>query len=144
MILPHAQFLSSPPPILILPKTQFLKPCVSLPAPHSFPRALNINRSALKCRAASLVSEPPQLELSDNNRRPFPAEVTRTVLELSTVGTLSTLSQDDGSPLGFGVRFALDFNGTPILCLNHGFSADTKRACSLHVKVRGFCLKVQS
>ncbi|KAG6418397.1 hypothetical protein SASPL_120601 [Salvia splendens] len=133
MILPHAQYLSSPPPILTLPKTQFLKPCVSLSAPPSFTRPLNNYRSALKCRAASLVSEPPQLELSDHNHRPLPAEVTRTVLELSTVGTLSTLDQDGGSPLGFGVRFALDFNGTPILCLNHGFSSDTRRACSLHV-----------
>lgn len=139
MIPPHAQLLSSPPPILILPTTHFLKPCISLSAPlkgASFIKPLKTsNRFGLKCSAASLVSEPPQLELSDDNRRPFPAEVTRTIVELSSVGTLSTLSQDDGSPLGFGVRFALDFNGTPVLCLNDRFSAD--RRCSLHVQVRG-------
>ncbi|XP_057797050.1 glutamyl-tRNA reductase-binding protein, chloroplastic [Salvia miltiorrhiza] len=135
MIPPHAQLLTSPPPILILPTAHFLKPRISLSAPPSFIKSIKINRSALKCSAASLVSEPPQLELSDHNRRPFPAEVTRTILELSSVGTLSTLSVDDGSPLGFGVRFALDFNGTPILCLRDGVSADRSRRCSLHVQL---------
>lgn len=58
-------------------------------------------------------------------------------MQLSSVGTLSTLTQD-GSPLGFGVRFAVDFNGTPVLCLNDvdaRFSADTHRRCSLHVQL---------
>ncbi|MBA0834065.1 hypothetical protein Goarm_006452, partial [Gossypium armourianum] len=37
-------------------------------------------------------------------------------MELSSIGTLSTLAQD-GWPLGVGVRFAVDAKGTPILCL---------------------------
>lgn len=83
----------------------------------------------------SVVSDPPRLELA-KNQKPFPAEVSRTVVELSSVGTLSTLTKE-GSPLGFGVRFAVDLNGTPILCLNEldtRFSVD--RRCSLHVQVR--------
>lgn len=37
-------------------------------------------------------------------------------MELSSIGTLSTLAQD-GWPLGVGVRFAVDAEGTPVLCL---------------------------
>lgn len=88
----------------------------------------------MKC-SVSVVSEPPHLELS-NNHKPFSAEVSRTIVELSSVATLSTLTRE-GSPLGFGVRFAVDLNGTPVMCLNdfdNRFSVD--RRCSLHVQVR--------
>ncbi|KAE8656897.1 Glutamyl-tRNA reductase-binding protein [Hibiscus syriacus] len=37
-------------------------------------------------------------------------------MELSSIGTLSTLAQD-GWPLGVGVRFAVDAEGTPVLRL---------------------------
>ncbi|MBA0836295.1 hypothetical protein Goarm_008523, partial [Gossypium armourianum] len=37
-------------------------------------------------------------------------------MELSSIGTLSTLAQD-GWPSGVGVRFAVDAEGTPLLCL---------------------------
>lgn len=56
-------------------------------------------------------------------------------MELTSVGTLSTLT-DDGWPLGIGVRFAVAPDGTPILCLNEAdrqFPAD-KRS-SLHVQL---------
>lgn len=56
-------------------------------------------------------------------------------MELSSVGTLSTLTQD-GWPLGIGVRFAVDKDGTPILCLNASskhFSVDRKS--TLHVQL---------
>lgn len=137
-MIPHAQLLTSynlPSPALILSRTHFLNPCNSLSAPAKGASSF-IKTSRLKCSAASVVSQPPHLELTGDNWRPFPAEVSRTVVELTSVGTLSTLAQD-GSPLGFGVRFALDFNGTPILCLNDvdaRFSDD--RRCSLHVQVR--------
>jgi hypothetical protein len=51
------------------------------------------------------------------------------------VGTLSTLTEENW-PLGIGVRFAVDEEGTPVLCLNASnrqFSID-KRS-SLHVQV---------
>ncbi|XVF86185.1 hypothetical protein PTKIN_Ptkin18bG0019800 [Pterospermum kingtungense] len=67
--------------------------------------------------------------------KPFPAEVSRTILELSSIGTLSAITQN-GCPLGIGVRFAVDAEGTPVLCLPHAstlFSHD-KRS-SLHVQL---------
>lgn len=56
-------------------------------------------------------------------------------MELSSSGTLSTLTHD-GWPLGIGVRFTVDSDGTPILGLNlsnRHFSID-KRS-TLHVQV---------
>lgn len=73
---------------------------------------------------------------SVNHHKPFPAEVSRTIMELTSVGTLSTLIQNDAWPLGIGVRFAVDTQGTPILCLNdtnRQFSLD--RRSSLHVQL---------
>lgn len=57
----------------------------------------------------------------NSHGKPFPAEVSRTILELSSVGTLSTPTQD-GWPLGIAVPFAVDPHGTPLLFLNHSTS----------------------
>ncbi|KAI9073045.1 hypothetical protein K1719_044965 [Acacia pycnantha] len=92
----------------------------------------NSSCKTLKC-SLSILSEPSQLEL--RSHKPFPAEVSRTIIELATVGTLSTLSQE-GWPLGIGVRFAVDPEGTPVLSLNSinkHFSFDPK--ASLHVQL---------
>lgn len=62
-------------------------------------------------------------------------------MELSSVGTLSTLTPD-GWPLGIGVRFVVDFQGTPILCLqpsNTAFVCDDAGS-TLHVQVIVFPL----
>lgn len=64
-----------------------------------------------------MASGPTHLELTNNEIKPFPAEVTRTIMELSSVGTLSSLTRQ-GWPLGIGVRFAVDCQGTPVLFLN--------------------------
>ncbi|KAK9282486.1 hypothetical protein L1049_005404 [Liquidambar formosana] len=88
--------------------------------------------TSLKC-SLSVISEPTHSELMTN--KPFPAEVSRTIMELSSVGTLSTLTQN-GWPLGIGVRFAVDPEGMPVLCLNASnshFSID--RRSSLHVQL---------
>ncbi|KAM1274574.1 hypothetical protein ACFX1Q_025382 [Malus domestica] len=56
-------------------------------------------------------------------------------MELVSVGTLSTLTQE-GWPLGIGVRFAVDPEGTPVLCLNASnrqFSIDMRS--SFHVQL---------
>lgn len=93
----------------------------------------------LKC-SVSVASEPAHLELVRN--KPFPAEVSRTIMELSSVATLSALTQD-GWPLGVGVRFAVDPQGTPIVCLNAShrhFSID--RRSSLHVQVKSSSMYV--
>lgn len=56
-------------------------------------------------------------------------------MELSSVGTLSTFNRD-GWPVGIGVRFAVDDEGRPILCLkecNREVEVDTRS--SLHVQL---------
>ncbi|KAH1066642.1 hypothetical protein J1N35_031629 [Gossypium stocksii] len=79
------------------------------------------------CSSLSTVSVPP----TKTGHKPFPAEVSRTIMELSSIGTLSTLAQD-GWPLGVGVRFAVDAEGTPVLCLPQP-SPDNRS--SLHVQL---------
>nr|KJB18987.1 hypothetical protein B456_003G079200 [Gossypium raimondii] len=64
------------------------------------------------CSSLSTVSVPP----TKTSHKPFPTEVSRTIMELSSIGTLSTLAQD-GWPLGVGLRFVVDAEGTPVLCL---------------------------
>lgn len=67
--------------------------------------------------------------------KPFPAEVARTIVELSSSGTLSTLTSD-GWPLGVGVQFAVDPSGTPVLCLDESKGQfPTDRRSSLHVQL---------
>ncbi|KAK6153523.1 hypothetical protein DH2020_013162 [Rehmannia glutinosa] len=138
-MLPHTRSLTSNLSPSLLPTTHFLKPSVSLSRPvnkaffNPLIKTSRLRIQPLKC-SVSVVSDPPRLE-STNNHKPFPAEVSRTIVELSSVGTLSTLTLE-GSPLGFGVRFAVDLNGTPVLCLNEfdtKFSVD--RRCSLHVQL---------
>ncbi|KAK7349078.1 hypothetical protein VNO77_06149 [Canavalia gladiata] len=78
------------------------------------------------------VSTPLELK-SDTKTKPYPAEVSRTIMELARVGTLSTLTQE-GWPLGVGVRFAVEpEHGTPLLCFN---SPNTHIPSSLHVQVK--------
>lgn len=60
--------------------------------------------------------------------RPSAAEVSRTIMELSETGTLSTSVAAPGSeengiggwPLGIGARFVVDAEGIPALCLGTG------------------------
>lgn len=106
-------------------KTQFFR----LQKPNPFRKT---QFRAPRC-SLSAVSELTHLEKTSS--KPFPAEVSRTIVELVSVGTLSTLTQE-GWPLGIGVRFAVDPEGTPVLCLdasNSQFSID--RRSSLHVQV---------
>ncbi|KAH7564910.1 hypothetical protein JRO89_XS09G0064300 [Xanthoceras sorbifolium] len=97
-----------------------------------------LRRLSLKC-SLSMVSDPStattQLEFPKD--RPFLAEVSRTIMDLSSVGTLS-ISTPEGWPLGVGVRFAVDHEGTPVLCL----SESCKELCvdmksSLHLEQCG-------
>lgn len=81
--------------------------------------------------------------------RPVAAEVSRTILELSSVATLSVLTthphpqqqkQDDPLvPLGFGVRFAVDHQGTPFFSLNPHqqqlLPSSSSSLSTLHVQV---------
>lgn len=86
-----------------------------------------------KCSVAAAA----QLEVkSETKTKPFPAEVSRTLMELAKVGTLCTLTEE-GLPLGTGVRFAVEpEHGTPLFCFNS--SANTNISSSLHVQVPHF------
>lgn len=127
---PSLSPLSRPPPSLTTQFSPFKQP--NNPTPR-------FSIQAPKCSASSsVVSEPTLLlELTkSNNKKPFPAEVSRTIMELSSVGTLSTITTD-GWPLGIGVRFVVDSQGTPILCLqpsNTAFVSDDAGS-TLHVQV---------
>ncbi|XP_058194163.1 glutamyl-tRNA reductase-binding protein, chloroplastic [Rhododendron vialii] len=142
----QSQSLTSRLPLSIFLSTQSSKLSLSLskttdkpnfnPSRRSYPSRKS-SFQTLKCSVFSVVSEPTHLESTNNHHKPFPAEVSRTIMELTSVGTLSTLlTQDDAWPLGIGVRFAVDAQGTPILCLNDSnrqFSLD--RRSSLHVQL---------
>ncbi|GFP99107.1 glutamyl-tRNA reductase-binding protein chloroplastic [Phtheirospermum japonicum] len=141
-MLPHTHPLTANLPPSILPTAHSLKPSLSLSNPiinrPIFKPLIKTNRlwiQPLKCSVSVVSDSPPRLG-SANNHKPLPAEVSRTIVELSSVGTLSILTHV-GSPLGYGVRFAVDLNGTPVLCLNESdarFSVDDRR-CSLHVQL---------
>ncbi|XP_072058203.1 glutamyl-tRNA reductase-binding protein, chloroplastic [Arachis hypogaea] len=94
----------------------------------------------LKC-SLSAVSEAPHFELSTHsNKKPFPAKVSRTIMELATVGTLSALTNEghegSSSPLAIGVRFAVDpHEGTPFFFLNPTFPFSPQTPSSLHVQL---------
>lgn len=92
----------------------------------------------MKCSLSTVSAEPATHVVGSSNDKPFPAEVSRTIMESSSVGTLSTPTPD-GWPLSVGVRYAVDDDGTPVLCLSDSyrqFSVD-KRS-SLHVQVIQF------
>lgn len=95
---------------------------------------------SLRC---SSVSTPPLTATTNHHlsaassHKPFPAEVSRSIMELSSVGTLSTLTHD-GWPLGVGVRFAVDGDGTPVLCLSRALSPDKRSALHVQVSNAGF------
>lgn len=137
-MLPHIHSISSTVPPSLFPATHFPFPLVSLSKPRNrvFFKPLKVYglaaRKPLKC-SVSVVSEPLHLE-STNGQKPIPAEVSRTIMELSTAGTLSTVTPE-GWPLGFGVRFAVDANGTPLLCLNDFGKRFSVNRCSLHVQL---------
>ncbi|KAJ4838796.1 hypothetical protein Tsubulata_021615 [Turnera subulata] len=113
---------------------------IHLPKPQFAPPKQNpFRRISLKC-SLSAVSDPATTATATTTRvvssknKPFPAEVARTIMELSSVGTLSTLTHE-GWPVSVGVRFAVDDDGTPVLCLSDSsrqFSVDTRS--SLHVQ----------
>eukprot|EP00262_Sarcandra_glabra_P008957 TRINITY_DN22903_c0_g1_i1.p1 TRINITY_DN22903_c0_g1~~TRINITY_DN22903_c0_g1_i1.p1 ORF type:complete len:332 (-),score=56.54 TRINITY_DN22903_c0_g1_i1:148-1143(-) len=86
----------------------------------------------IKCSVSVADSTTTLTTKQEIQTKPSPAEVCRTIMELSSVGTLSTLTQE-GWPLGVGVRFAVDALGTPVLCLNRKISLDAR--ASLHVQL---------
>lgn len=153
MIPPQTQSLSTHlllPPSILLPATT--KGRRSSSSSH-----FNLSKKSKSGRGVKLFQPPPPAALklrcavsleptirknngggSSSNCKPLPAEVSRTIMELSSVGTLSVLTQE-GFPLGFGVRFAVDPQGTPLLCFNPSttnfVAAPLPTKSTLHVQV---------
>ncbi|XP_020572351.1 glutamyl-tRNA reductase-binding protein, chloroplastic [Phalaenopsis equestris] len=99
--------------------TTFLNPTKSpFPIQTEFPKTsfrsfpLNVQCSAL---SVAIDASPG---ITNSPSKPSAAEVSRTIMELSSTGTLSAISLQDGWPLGIGTRFVVDAHGTPALCLN--------------------------
>ncbi|XP_073002935.1 glutamyl-tRNA reductase-binding protein, chloroplastic [Typha latifolia] len=118
--LPHTLIspsFPSPPTTLSFSKKSHFLPPRQYPLPrfhsHAFSSSLRLPRCSLQAVSteAPVARGEPKTKLS-------PAEISRTIMELSSTGTLSTLTQD-GWPLGVGARFVVDDEGTPVLCLNH-------------------------
>lgn len=121
------QFAPSVAPLKSTSKSRFADPNAC--------RFRRISYRALKC-SVSAISELAPAEL--RSVKPFPAEVSRTIMELSSVGTISSVSQE-GWPLGIGVQFAVDEDGTPLLRLNESMREfSIERRTSLHVQVLHF------
>lgn len=109
-------------PFKPIAKPQFI-PCKQIP----------FRKLALKCSVSTVSC--PTTHVGISNDKPFPAEASRTIMELSSIGTLSMLTSE-GCPLGVGVRFAVDDEGSPVLCLSDSckeLSVDKKS--SLHVQL---------
>ena len=90
--------------------------CALLQATHLIQRA-QIERPV--CCAAALTAAPSDTEPSTSKAEPSSAETARSILELVSHGTLSTLGED-GVPLGTYASFVLDPHGQPILRLRSG------------------------
>ncbi|KAF5793499.1 putative FMN-binding split barrel, heme oxygenase HugZ-like superfamily [Helianthus annuus] len=94
--------------MMLLQSTTSILPSVKLPILKLKPES---ERSSSSVRCS--VSVAPRLQA-----KPSPAEVSRTIMELSSVGTFSTAQDTTCPPLALGVRFAVDPQGTPVVCLN--------------------------
>ncbi|KAF3782626.1 Glutamyl-tRNA reductase-binding protein [Nymphaea thermarum] len=97
----------------------------------------------LKCSIGVAEAQPKASE--ERATRPSSAEVSRTIMELSSRGTLSAITEE-GWPLGIGVRFAVDGDGMPILSLdsmNQGaptFSTNNKSSLHVQLEQDGPCV----
>ncbi|KAI3521263.1 hypothetical protein L1887_10724 [Cichorium endivia] len=139
-MLPHTQSMISPLPSIFSPKLPISpsKPIFNFKPRFDHPKSSrkSLLLQPLRC-SVSLAPEPTHLQsnTTTNSNKPSPAEISRTILELSSVGTFSTAAQDTW-PLGVGVRFAVDPEGAPIICLSasHQHFASDKRS-SLNVQL---------
>lgn len=96
-------------------------------------------RQLQQCRA-SAVAEAPVASSSTQtqvSQRPTAAETARTIVDLVTYGTVSTVGED-GVPLGTYVSYVLDRSGRPILRLRndavHTANLLREPRCSLFVQ----------
>ncbi|XP_043708412.1 glutamyl-tRNA reductase-binding protein, chloroplastic-like [Telopea speciosissima] len=127
--MPHAQILTPQSIFLASRFSKTISFSASLPATQPIKRThCNLTKKNLVIRfsfqpvrcSVSVVSESTTQK--EFLKKPSPAEISRTIMDLSSVGSLCTFMQE-GLPLCIGVHFAVDPEGMPILCLN---AADSK------------------
>ncbi|KAG1364088.1 glutamyl-tRNA reductase-binding protein, chloroplastic [Cocos nucifera] len=114
--LPHA-LLSSTLPSSPLPSPSLPKNAPFFCPHRFFTLKYPSSRRRLRCSLVSVSPDAPPIMGETRGSRPSPAEVSRTIMELSSTGTLSTITPE-GCPLGIGARFVVDPRGAPALCLN--------------------------
>jgi hypothetical protein len=129
---------------MLLQTRHFTAPCFTPTKPTSTTTSKISTHSSnsisfrnTKCSISTTQFE--ELKTDNKIKKPFPAEVSRTIMDLARVGTLSTLTQQ-GFPIGIGVRFVVDSeDGNPFLYFNHNSIPITNNnidtPSSLHVKV---------
>lgn len=120
---------------MLLQTRNFTAPCFTPKTTTPTHPSNSISFRSTKCS----VSTQLELKTDNNITKPFPAEVSRTIMDLARAGTLSTLTQQ-GWPIGIGVRFAVDSeNGNPFFYFNHNSiptaNHNIHAPSSLHVKV---------
>ncbi|KAL6012304.1 hypothetical protein ACLOJK_002784 [Asimina triloba] len=136
-MVPQTSHLISRPIPSIIPS----QPFKSISKPTHFAPSIKLKNPSSKCShlplrcSLSVAEAAPKQERLGQRSKPSPAEVSRTIMELSSVGTLSVLT-DDGWPLGIGVQFVVDEQGGPVLCLNSSVQQlSTDQRSSLHVQL---------
>lgn len=94
---------------------------------------------ALSSSDTSATKSDSTVFSQDGPERPTPGELARTLFEMSTEATLSTISATDGFPFGTHIFFSIDAEGRPVLQIPADSIAAVNLAndqrCSLHVQV---------
>ncbi|CAA7407332.1 unnamed protein product [Spirodela intermedia] len=107
---PSGRTIPAVSPLLRVPNRHHARLRLSSASPRPF-----------RCSAASVAeaaSPAGGVVLAAGPVKPSFAEVARTVMELSSTGTLSAVAPD-GWPLGVGARFVVDMDGSPAICLKN-------------------------
>ncbi|KAJ6798550.1 glutamyl-tRNA reductase-binding protein, chloroplastic [Iris pallida] len=105
-------------------------------------RSLHFSSSSrCRCSVLSSTPSPSVLEIVGGGggggggiKKPSPAENSRTIMELSSSGTLSTPpSSPDDAPSALGAQFVADADGSPALCLPRSLPASPR--ATFHVQL---------
>ena len=111
---------------------------VCLPAPHRLGKGhRHPSQSRKQCLRMGAAAEGSAKFTNEATVRPKSAETARTIVEVVSHGTLSTVGED-GTPLGTYSSFVLDSAGMPILRLRrdavHTANLKAQPRCSLFVQ----------
>ncbi|KAJ6846879.1 glutamyl-tRNA reductase-binding protein, chloroplastic [Iris pallida] len=107
--------------------------------------------SRCRCRCSVLSAPSPAVLLVGGVKKPSPAENSRTIMELSSSGTLSTPPPSShhhhhdadgaGWPLALGAQFVADADGSPALCLSRSLLLPAPTRATFHVQLEQSSLR---